>query len=220
MKTIIKSILIALTIVCAINCSKEIIPLETTTSDNEDSSKAPRSTLDLNYELKQKHFETWHQIENYIGSNKEVHRIVDVNQVWLEFENGYCSNPVNFEIIYKPKYTDNIICENPKSYLNTVINYDNGFKIGETIIECSFIIENTKNLIFSFDDRNIEISLEELQYCPITPISLHINNVDNSYIYTTLQIEIYHPDNVMVIGSPTSAVESTEVIEIPLTIKH
>jgi hypothetical protein len=221
MKRIIKSALIALTIVCAISCSEKFPILDETSFEDERTLPAPPSPDDnLSYELKQKHYETWHQIEYYFGSDKEVHRIVDVNLVWLEFSSGYLSDSVLFEIAYNPQYTNQINCENPKAYLNTKINYDNGFKIGDSIVECSFVAENYDNLIISINDRNIEISSSELQYCPITPISLHINNVDSKYIYATLLIEIYHPDNVMVIGDTTSAVESIETIEIPVIIQH
>ena len=221
MKRIIKSILIALTIVCAISCSKVNTLTDEITFGDERKSNPPRSSCDsLSYELKQKHYETWHQIEHYIGSNREDHRIIDVNLAWLEFSDGYCSDSILFELAYIPQHTNKISCSNPELYLNTTIYYDNGFKIEENIIECSFIVESSDSLIFSIDNRNIEFSTSDLQYCPITPKSLHINNVDSKYIYATVLIEIYHPDNVMVIGDTTSAVESIETIEIPVVIQH
>ena len=219
MKQIIYLILIALTIVCAICCSEAVISLNT--DDNEKTSEPPRQIHDsLSYELKQKHYETWHQVEHYFGSNKEIHHIIDINSVWLEFSDGYCTDSVLLKISYTPLYTDEITCENINPYINSTIYYDNGFKIGEAVIECSFIPENSDSLIFSVDNRNIEFPISELLYCPITPISLHINNADNKYIYSALLIEIYHPDNAIVIGNTTSAVESTETMEIPINIRY
>lgn len=221
MKRIIKPILIALTIVCAIYCSKVIQPLENPTSNDNKSSVNPRSITDsLSYELKQKHFETWHQIEHYIGSNHEEHKIVDVNLAWLEFSDGNCSDSIFFEVVFRPQYPSQLNCKNPESYLNTYIHYDNGFQLGEDFIECSFVIESFDNLIFSINGKNIEFAPPELQYCPITPISLYIKNIENRCIYATLQVEIYHPDNVLVIGNTTSTVESVEIIEIPLTMNY
>lgn len=221
MKRVIRLILITLTIVCVINCSEKISPLnETTVNDEKTSDLPPPKSDSLSYELKQKHYETWHQIEYFFGSDKEIHRIVDVNLVWLEFSDGYCTDSVLLEISYIPLYTDKIICENINPYLNSTIYYNNGFKIGEAVVECSFVPQNSDNLIFSVDNKNIEFPISELLYCPITPISLHINNADSKYIYSTLSIEIYHPDNVMVIGNPTSAVESTETMDIPINIRY
>ena len=213
MKQIIKSILIVLAIVCTINCSKVHPDIDETTSNNQ-------TTDDLSYKLRQKHLETCHQTDFSFGSNKETHRIVDVNKIWLEFSNGYYSDPLLFQIVYTPLCTGQVSLNNLESYLNTTIYYDNGFKIAEDLIECSFIPENTDNLILTVNDKTIELPFQELLFCTLTPISLHIDNVKNNYIYATLLIEIYHPDNVLIIGDSSSIVESTETMEIPVNIRH
>ena len=213
MKTIIKSILIAFTLVCAINCSNEL-------PNHEEPFNQVHAPDDIsNYNLKQKHLETVHKIEYYLWSDKEDHKIVDVNKVWLEFSNGYCSNAVYFEIVYTPVYNGQIKHENITSLLNTTVYYNNGFKIGDDIIECSFTPEKTDNLVFHIGEQTVEILFPELLFCPITPISLKINSVDTNYVYTTLSIEIYHPDNLLVINSSGQAVPSNETMEIPLNIK-
>ena len=222
MKQIISSVLIALTIVCAICCSKIIIqPPDTTNSDDYISSNSLLPDDDsLSYKLQQKHFTTWHQIIHYFGSDHEEHRIVDTNLAWLEFSNGQCSDSILFLTILAPQCTQIINCEKPEEYLNTVITYDNGFKFKESLVSCWFEIESSDSLNFRTDSTNITLPPPVPQYCQITPISIHIRDIRNKCLQTTLKVEIYHPDNVLTLGMENSTVASTETMEIPLAIPY
>ncbi len=197
----------ALLVLCAHNCTPDIVPEQQLSLAKSDEAS------NLEFTLMQEHFVTISQIIHnlVIDTNEDCisgYRFIDVHIAWLLFADGKTTNPKPYEICYNVLYNNTLCYSSPQELIGKTFTYDDGFKIAQNSIKCEINTESFDNIFFTIDNTKIEFSYPELKSCFLQPTTLSLNELIGNTLKGTINIAFYNDENKIL-----------DSLELPIELK-
>ena len=183
-------LLAALSVLCAHNCTPDIIP------EQQPSLAKSVGISSSEFTLMQEHFVTIRQIIHtlVINTNEDYisgYKFIDVHLAWLSFADGSTSDPKPYEICYVAEYDNEICHSSPRELIGQAFIYDNGFKIAENVIKCIVQQERFDSVSFTVDNIKVEFSPPELKSCAFRPTIITFNEVNGNILKGIITFAFY-----------------------------